>query len=199
MTEQSILSSDESLEERISRIEKDVETLKGSIKKLLIDLREILNNLENPFQNLQDIAEGLIPIKQIDENKPKQRSEESIKDTREDKERAEKKTEEKKTVVEEVKTETQFDIIKLLNTVEWVKKALEKYDSNTLKTLLDVLELSGLISPDFKKTVIKLIDLLSLDYCIDEMILDLYRLYKIINPEDRSLDSKILELLIKRW
>ena len=199
MTEQSILSSDESLEERISRIEKDVETLKGSIKKLLIDLREILNNLENPFQNLQDIAEGLIPIKQIDENKPKQRSEESIKDTREDKERAEKKTEEKKTVVEEIKTETQFDIIKLLNTVEWVKKALEKYDSNTLKTLLDVLELSGLISPDFKKTVIKLIDLLSLDYCIDEMILDLYRLYKIINPEDRSLDSKILELLIKRW
>jgi len=175
MTEQSILSSDE------------------------IDLREILNNLENPFQNLQDIAEGLIPIKQIDENKPKQRSEESIKDTREDKERAEKKTEEKKTVVEEVKTETQFDIIKLLNTVEWVKKALEKYDSNTLKTLLDVLELSGLISPDFKKTVIKLIDLLSLDYCIDEMILDFYRLYKIINPEDRSLDSKILELLIKRW
>ncbi len=43
-------------EGKIKKLEEEVNLIKGSIKKLLIDIRETMNNLENPFQSLQTMA-----------------------------------------------------------------------------------------------------------------------------------------------
>ncbi|MCW3135880.1 MAG: hypothetical protein N2V77_02950 [Canidatus Methanoxibalbensis ujae] len=41
--------------ERINSLEKEIKTLKGEVKKVLVDLRESMNLLENPFANLEHL------------------------------------------------------------------------------------------------------------------------------------------------
>ena len=40
---------------RVEKLEKEVMILKGSIKKLIVDIREQMNNAENPFLNIQQL------------------------------------------------------------------------------------------------------------------------------------------------
>ena len=35
----------------LGHLEEEMKLLKGEIKKILIDIREIMNNLENPYQH----------------------------------------------------------------------------------------------------------------------------------------------------
>ena len=51
-------AAEDTEEGRLEKLEKEVETLKGSIKRLLLDIRETMNKLENPFANLQSLAES---------------------------------------------------------------------------------------------------------------------------------------------
>lgn len=61
------------LNKKIENIEKELHILKGSIKKLIIDIREEMNNYENPFLNLQQFQvqaprEDMKDLKDVDEN-----------------------------------------------------------------------------------------------------------------------------------
>lgn len=48
---------------KIERLEKEVKIIKGSIKKLLLDIREEMNNAENPFINIQQLqAPAATPV-----------------------------------------------------------------------------------------------------------------------------------------
>jgi archaellum component FlaC len=98
-----------------------------------------------------------------------------------------------------VKTElTKYDIVTLFNLMEWVKGMLEKYDSETLKGMLEIFEIAGYISSESKEFMSKLVDLLSANNGFEDMLLELYRLHKIVYPEDTSMDSKLLSLLLER-
>ena len=48
-------SSGEDPNKKIEKLEKEVMILKGSIKKLIVDIREQMNNAENPFLNIQTL------------------------------------------------------------------------------------------------------------------------------------------------
>jgi archaellum component FlaD/FlaE len=48
-------SSTEDPNKRVEKLEKEVMILKGSIKKLIVDIREQMNNAENPFLNIQQL------------------------------------------------------------------------------------------------------------------------------------------------
>ncbi|MDI6886973.1 MAG: hypothetical protein QMD22_11690, partial [archaeon] len=58
--------------ERINRLEGEVKLIKAEIKSVLIDLREFMNNYENPFINVEQLSktkerenkEGEPPIKE---------------------------------------------------------------------------------------------------------------------------------------
>jgi len=48
-------SSADDPNKRVEKLEKEVMILKGSIKKLIVDIREQMNNAENPFLNIQQL------------------------------------------------------------------------------------------------------------------------------------------------
>ena len=45
-------------DKKLTSLESEVKIVKGEVKALLIDIREIMNNMENPFYNTQGIAGG---------------------------------------------------------------------------------------------------------------------------------------------
>lgn len=232
-------AEEETPEGKIAKLEKEIELLKGSIKRLLMDIRETMNNLENPFQSLQNLAEVVGPAakpSQVQILPPPPAPPESVKNEEEVVEEDKGKEEElvekevdknvspssifkedksseaindknrevmKKEEVEfkeEVGLFTKMDLATLLNLMEWVSNMLKKYDQDTLKRLMDIFEYVGYISPETKDFIVKVIDVSSVvdGSNLEEMILDLYRLHKIMNPSDTSMDSKILLLLLNR-
>ena len=48
-------SSEEDPNKKVEKLEKEVMIIKGSIKKLIVDIREQMNNAENPFLNIQQL------------------------------------------------------------------------------------------------------------------------------------------------
>lgn len=48
-------ASNEDPTKKVDKLEKEVMILKGSIKKLIVDIREQMNNAENPFLNIQQL------------------------------------------------------------------------------------------------------------------------------------------------
>ncbi|WP_456469430.1 hypothetical protein [Archaeoglobus sp.] len=237
-------------ESRIDKLEKELDVLKGSVKRLLLDLRETLNNLENPFQNLQNLAEGALstmqqpqpqiqvipaaipePEKSLEEEGEgeEKEEEESLEDVPEDEvarceesigevmpkeegdslqpqvgvyEIERKERAEPKPGVEErwQKPEmfTKYDIVTLFNLMEWVKGMLEKYSIDSLKIMLEVFEAAGYITEEAKDFVAKLAELIALNDGFEDMLLELYRLHKLMNPQDTSMDSKLLNLILEK-
>ncbi|MGA9141019.1 MAG: FlaD/FlaE family flagellar protein [Methanocella sp.] len=48
-------ASEEDPSKKVEKLEKEVMIIKGSIKKLIVDIREQMNNAENPFLNIQQL------------------------------------------------------------------------------------------------------------------------------------------------
>ena len=58
---------DSESESKIDSMEKELQILKGSIKKIMIDIREQMNKSNNPFLNVQQIQAPAMPMNdQID-------------------------------------------------------------------------------------------------------------------------------------
>ncbi len=220
-------------ENRLDKLEKEVDVLKGSVKKLLLDLRETLNNIENPFQNLQNLAEGALPMHQppvqqvqvipAQPPEPPREQEEAEKEENEVEEEAvdknveviseeesdvvgeqvysvkEKKTQplEGKVMVKRT-TGVKYDIVTLFNLMEWVKGMLEKYTVDSLRLMLEIFESAGYISEEEREFVTKVADLITFNDGYEDIVWELYRLYRLMNPEDTSMDSKVLSLKLDK-
>jgi len=232
-------------ESRLEKLEKELDVLKGSVKRLLLDLRETLNNLENPFQNLQNLADGalssmsqkpavhqiqFVPA-QIPEPKPPEPEETERSGDFEDKKPEEQKTGEladfdgevmpeeggfvsgqTQVGVVEVKKDrpaatikkkepeifTKYDIVTLFNLMEWVKGMLDKYTIDSLRLMLELFATAGYISDEARDFVCKIAELVALNNGFEDMLLELYRLHKLMNPTDTSMDSKLLSLILEK-
>ncbi|ADB58438.1 hypothetical protein [Archaeoglobus profundus] len=229
-------------ESKIAKLEKEVETLKGSIKKLLMDIRETMNNLENPFQSLQNLAEVInrapssqppqqvqvIPTPPPETPKPELKEEKKEEEKREEieekKEEVEEKAEEPEEVEDFVKEEVdnvfqvpelkpkkkvrevmpkgvgkRMNIVTLYNMMVWVRRMLEKYDMNTIRDILDLFESAGYISTELKEFTGKIVDIVGvIGDGFDELLIDLYKLHKTVNPNDKSMDSELLKILLEK-
>lgn len=218
-------------EGRLEKLEKEVELLKGSIKKLLIDIRETMNNLENPFQNLQSVAEFaqkpqqiqhiLMPPEEAIKEEKEEEEEEEIKDL--EKEKTETKKEEPEIIEEEAKEKDlktakgvpkqeqktektlgfleekeKWDIELLFDLMSWLRNILDKYDSPTVKMTLEIFEKAGYISSETKNFILELSEFVSANRKFEELIFEFYKLHKLLEPRDSSMDSKLLKLLLGR-
>lgn len=237
-------ASEDTEEGRLEKLEKEVETLKGSIKRLLLDIRETMNRLENPFVNLQSLAEAnIVPqsapqIQIVPTNIPLEEEKESQKETVEESKEAEEKKEKEikqenkkfaefeefenkveekmkapsvakqvePIVKEEEKIEslypirdntTKLDFLVLFNLMEWVHSVVSRQSYEAFKLMLEVFESTGYIKSDTKDLIIKLADLVKSNGS-KEVLIELYKLNKVLNPDDRSLDSDLLALLLEK-
>ncbi len=93
---------------------------------------------------------------------------------------------------------TKYDIVTLFNLMEWVKGMLEKYTLDSLRLMLELFESAGYISEDAKDFVSKLAELIALNDGFEDMLFELYRLHKLMNPQDTSMDSKLLALILEK-
>ncbi|AIY89707.1 hypothetical protein [Geoglobus acetivorans] len=248
-------------EGKLEKLEKEVDLIKGSIKKLLIDIRETLNNIENPFQNLQSLAEGLgyaasqapppqqiqiIPGKPLEEQMEEETQEaqetpaeeeaevpaepvggvngdmRGVKPfhdniTSQDKVESEEKSNGGESIGMEViqpefgalddmgkdmlfadKKLLKYDIEVLFEIMGWVRGMLEKYSIESLKLMLGIFESAGYIKEETAEFVSQIADLIVMNDNFEEIVFELYRLYKILYPEDRTIDSKVLSLILDR-
>lgn len=238
MIDQLVATAEEDTpESKIAKLEKEVETLKGSIKKLLLDIRETMNNLENPFQSLQNLAEVINrpiqpqpqqvqvipappPEEKREEKKEEEKEEEKVEEeiVKEDFEKAEdekfedysevdnliqvpvsKPKPEKKVKEVMPKGGGKLGIVALYNMMEWARTMLEKYDVNTVKEILELFESAGYISSELKDFTLKMVDIVSVvGNGLEELLIDIYRLHKAVNPNDRSMDSELLKILLEK-
>jgi len=197
-------------ESRLDNLESEVNEIKGSVKTLLMDIRETMSVLENPFQNIQAIAnltaQDLAPA-------PAQ-PEEDLSETTEPEPEPEPvpvaKNTQPNTFENNIPSQNNsyaqkagnipdfklVDPLSFYKTITWGKEMVEKYDYETIQELVEIFSLLGYIPDDIKEIVLKIINILYENNDLDDAVMDLYKLYHILNPEDSSLDSKVLDYVL---
>lgn len=198
----------DTIESKVANLEEEVTEIKGSIKALLMDIRETMGVLENPFQNIQGIANissAIVSPKPIDENPEDKAPQEEIEDESDD-EDLEPVEQIPKNFIEDLKKAAKkqlkkddsklIDPVSFYRTIVWSKDMVGKYDQDAIKELIEVFSLLGYIPGNLKEIIIKVIEILGKNNNLDDAVLDLYRLYNILNPEDPSLDSKMLGYIL---
>jgi len=208
-----IEAESDTIESRVASLEVEVTEIKGSIKALLTDIRETMGVLENPFQNIQGIAnissaivtpkpsnEDEIEEEEVHPRKEKEKESESDdidmelvtlvpKSSFEDLKQAAK-------ILPKIPDSKLIDPMSFYKTIVWSKDMVEKYDYETIKELVEIFYLLGYIPGDIKDIVLKLTEMLDKSNDLDSAVMDLYRLYHILHPEDMSLDSKVLDYVL---
>ncbi len=198
----------DTIESKVASLEEEVAEIKGSIKTLLMDIRETMGVLENPFQNIQGIAnissaianprslddgskENQPPVdEEMEENEPDDTDLEMgrmPKSLLENLKKAAAKTPPKRADLKLI------DPVSFYRTIVWSKDMVGKYDHADIKELIEIFSLLGYIPADIKEIVIRVVEILAKNNNLDDVVMDLYRLYHILNPEDQSLDSKVLD------
>jgi len=214
-------AEEDTIEGKVAKLEKEVEVIKGSIKKLLIDIRETLNSLENPFQSLQNLAEMLesttppkpqtiqvVPVEPKEEEKKEEekkeeeeaKQEEVGEEKREEKEKVEEEQEEKErmaTKIEELKVipkEVKMDLLTMYYVMRWAKSMLAKYDVYMIKGILELLESANYITPDTRELISKIIDLVIAVENLEDLVVDIYDLlHRLAKGESIRIDTTNIE------
>lgn len=197
----------DTIESKVASLEEEVAEIKGSIKSLLMDIRETMSVLENPFQNIQGIANissAIVtpkPAEEVPEDNPKK---EEVEDEPEDEDLEMAKI--PKNFLEDLKKAAKrqqkrgdsklIDPISFYKTIVWCKDMAGKYNQDAIKELLEVFTLLGYIPGEIKEIIVKILDILFKNNNLDTAVVDLYRLYHILYPEDASLDSKVLDYIL---
>jgi ElaB/YqjD/DUF883 family membrane-anchored ribosome-binding protein len=213
----------DTIESKVANLEEEVTEIKGSIKALLMDIRETISVLENPFQNIQglaNISSAIVAPKRTDVIDLEDESEEDEEDEEEDipeekpgeKEiKPDKNLESLNSIIPKGPFEDLKQVAKVLprmpdsklidpmsfyRTISWSKDMVKKYDYESIKELVEIFYILGYIENDIKEIVLKLTEMLSKSNDLDSAVMDLYRLYHILHPEDLSLDSKVLDYVL---
>ena len=195
-------------ESRIDNLETEVNEIKGSVKTLLMDIRETMSVLENPFQNIQAIAnltaqdiapapaqpEEDLPERVEPEPEPEPVTQNTQPETFENNNPPQNNTYAQK--AGNIPDFKLVDPLSFYKTITWGKEMIEKYDYDTIQELVEIFSLLGYVPEDIKEIVLKIINILYENNDLDDAVMDLYKLYHILNPEDSSLDSKVLDYVL---
>ncbi|KGK97974.1 hypothetical protein LI82_09490 [Methanococcoides methylutens] len=199
----------DTVESKVADLEAEVAEIKGSVKKLLLDIRETMSVLENPFQNIQAISNltaqtpnpaHVPPTPPIDEIpdavevEPVPQNISNIHD-----QNMENNAMGNNDYAQQASNLPDFKLVDPLSfhkTIIWGREMVEKYDSETMQELVEIFSLLGYIPDNIKEIILKITNILYENNNLDESVMDLYKLYHILNPEDPSLDSKVLDLVL---
>lgn len=201
----------DTIESKVASLEDEVAEIKGSVKMLLLDIRETMSVLENPFQNIQAISNMTSPenlqvppapldtqpveeIPDVAEVEPVPQDISGYTDFN-----IENNTRRNNAYAQEANVLPDFKLVDPLSfhkTIVWGREMVEKYDPETMQELVEIFSLLGYIPDNIKEIVLKITNILYESNNLEDSVMDLYRLYHILNPEDSSLDSKVLDLVL---
>lgn len=199
----------DTVEYKVANLEEEVTEIKGSIKSLLMDIRETMSVLENPFQNIQGIANisgAILNPKPAEENPEDNSSKKEEREDESDDADPEPMEQIPKNLFEDLRHAAKkqsrrpdsklIDPMSFYRTIVWSKDMVGRYDQDAIKELIEVFSLLGYIPGDIKEIIIKVVEILGKNNNLDGAVVDLYRLYHILNPEDLSLDSRMLDYIL---
>lgn len=172
---------DSESESKIDSMEKELQILKGSIKKIMIDIREQMNKANNPFLNVQAIQAPAMPMNdQIDsEDEYSEELEEAIPEVKKpqtpspsledkSKKRAQDEVEEPKGMLEEMNERiaelphkhpaeaTRMDPQTIIKLMQWTRTVLVKNGSARFNDLLDAYVSMGYINDEVKAVIMRM-------------------------------------------
>lgn len=224
------MATDTELVERVAVLEKDIDVTKGTIKKLVMDIRESMNTMENPFFALQE-GVNVIPQKvKTEEVKTEEAETEEVK--KEAPQEAEKpgvstETEIAPVIIDETvapapvnippavqmpadihefaqipeeiipeKPDERIDLPVFIKLIKWTEQMHRKLNHEQFKEMLEAFELAGYLPEKIKKLLTS-ISVFNEDMSVhNDVVIDLYRLNKILNTEDKEMDSTVLSMIL---
>ncbi len=179
---------DSESERKIDSMEKELQILKGSIKKLMIDIREQMNKSNNPFLNVQQIQAPAMPMNdQIDsEDEFSEELEEVMREVKkpqtpspslEDKSKryVPDEAEEPRGMLEEMNERiaelpqrqpaeaARMDPQTIIKLMQWTRTVLVKNGSARFNDLLDAYVSMGYINENVKAVIMKMSRLVTPD------------------------------------
>lgn len=156
------------LDKRVEEVETELKVVKGEIKGLLVDIRDLVNRNENPFYNSQKYGvsglEAGVPKEGLENEENKELAREPDRTDSPD-EVPEKNMPRQEMPVQAFEPETQarkMDTFTLVELMRWVDYAVRTVGHSNLKVLLDLYSLTGQL-PEEAKYVIENITNLPID------------------------------------
>ena len=204
-------------EQRIQALEDEIKEVKGSIKKLLLDLREQMSNIENPFRDLKGLT-TLIQAPAISKEEEEEEEEEPEEEKKAEEERKKRREERKESAAIPLPeklpekmgekrgigiTEEEFmDPFLVSNLVDWTKDMLSKYGRRRFEEILDLSQLLG-YAPEKIVKIIHKISHLCPDTMVgikeintNDLVADLHKLHTIVKGD--AAKGRILDILLRR-
>jgi archaellum component FlaD/FlaE len=186
------------LEKRVADMEMELKVVKGEIKELLVDIRDLVNRNENPFYNGKKNGVSRLETKEKGtETENKLPADEENKDSKvSPDEVSEENMPRQKTPTKEIQAiepeipARKIDTFTLVELMRWVDYAIRTVGHSNLEVLLDLYSLTGPLSEE-TKYVIKNIANLSIEEpaCEDRVsmkdnIIVLSQLSAILDPRE---------------
>jgi hypothetical protein len=205
-------------EQRIQALEDEIKEVKGSIKKLLLDLREQMSNIENPFRDLKGLT-TLIQAPAISKEEEEEEEEEPEEEKKAEEERKKREEEMKKESAaiplpeilpekwgekeaRDITEEEFMDPFLVSNLVDWTKDMLSKYGRRRFEEILDLSQLLG-YAPEKIVKIIHKISHLCPDTMVgikeintNDLVADLHKLHTIVKGD--AAKGRILDILLRR-
>lgn len=202
-------------EQRIQALEDEIKEVKGSIKKLLLDLREQMSNIENPFRDLKGLT-TLIQTPAVGKEEEEEEPEEEKKAEEERKKKEEEMKKESAAIPLPEKlpekmgekrgigiTEEEFmDPFLVSNLVDWTRAMLSKYGRRRFEEILELSLLLG-YAPEKIVKIIHKISHLCPDTMVsikeintNDLVADLHKLHTIVKGD--AAKGRILDILLRR-
>jgi len=223
------MATDTALVERVAVLENEIDMTKGTIKKLVMDIRESMNTMENPFFALQE-GVNVIPQKvETEEVKKEAETEEVKKEAPQEAEKPGVSTEteiapvnidetvapapvnippavqmpadvrEFAQIPEEImheKPDERIDLPVFIKLIKWTEQMHRKLNHEQFKEMLEAFELAGYLPEKIKKLLTS-ISVFNEDMSVhNDVVIDLYRLNKILNTGDKEMDSTVLSMIL---
>jgi archaellum component FlaD/FlaE len=147
------------LDKKIEEFETELKVVKGEIKGLLVDIRDLVNRNENPFYNIQKYGvSGLetdFPEAEFENENNKEIAQESANDICPDE--VPEKNKPRQETVQAIEPENQvrkIDTFALIELMRWVDYAVRTVGHSNLRVLLNLYSLTGHL-PEKAKCVIE--------------------------------------------
>ncbi|MHC1567418.1 MAG: FlaD/FlaE family flagellar protein [Candidatus Syntropharchaeia archaeon] len=173
------------LNKRITALENELKVTKGEIKKLLVDIREILNNMENPFYDVRKI-EDVEALEKEKEDEYDESAQEAGKKPVDKSDKREKIPEK----LPKISLQNGIDIFTLTELMRWVDYTLATIGRSKLNEILDLYALTGHLSEKVKEVISKIANLSSENVAeegkatMKDHITVICQLNAILNPDE---------------
>ncbi|MHC1635621.1 MAG: hypothetical protein ACXQTS_03225 [Candidatus Methanospirareceae archaeon] len=209
------------LNERINALEGELKLLKTEIKKVLIDLREMLNNYENPFidieqlKRMRDSATNETDVKRIkmEEKKEEGNNEKGVEENQlqpqaqpqaQPQPQPQLQPQPQPKIAKELLSTGKIDIFTLTQLMKWADHSLATIGKEKLNKIIDLYELTGRLPREIKEVISKIEELSNVteekkEVDMKDCILAIYQLDRIITGDVTQTPFLLSEEEIAKW